>query len=137
MRRAIPPLAAAAALLGAALLGAGCPDETPHEIEIYSLTSPPPARKAVVVTMDADHHVELSRGVALGIGCWDNCKGTCLAPSFSVADPEVAAVRPVFRAAGGYATWVLLGKAAGRTELTVSTACATQVYAVAVADDQQ
>jgi hypothetical protein len=136
MRRRGATLAAAAALCAGALLGAGCPDNSlPPEVEVYSVTTAPPARTAVVVNQEGDHHIQMSRGVALGLGCWDNCKGSCEAPTFSVADTEVAAVRSVFRSSG-YPTYVLVAKTAGRTEVTVSTACASQVYQLTVADDQ-
>jgi hypothetical protein len=122
---------------GVALLAAGCPDNTATKtVELYTVTVAPPARKANLVSNELDHRVELSRGVALAIGCWDSCKGSCESPTFEITDATIADVRPVFRASGGYPTWVLVAKTAGMTQLRVATACAEQVYGLTVADDQ-
>jgi hypothetical protein len=126
-------------LCGAAvvLLAAGCPvDTVTKQINLYTITVAPPARTATLVSNDLEHSVALSRGVALAIGCWDSCKGSCENPTFEVTDPAVATIRPVFRASGAYPTWVLVAKSAGMTQIRVATACAEQVYGLTVADDQ-
>lgn len=123
--------------LAAALGTTGCPqDPVPESIQLYTITVAPPARTATLVSGELDHRVDLSRGVALAIGCWDTCKGSCESPTFEVGDPAIADVRPVFRSSGGYPTWVLVAKSAGMTQIKVVTACAEQVYGLTVADDQ-
>jgi hypothetical protein len=132
MTRALLPL-----VLAVALLAGGCPeDPLPDTIQLYTITVAPPARTATLVSNDLEHRLEMSRGVALAIGCWDTCKGSCVAPTFEVGDPAIAEVRPVYRAAGGYPTWVLVAKTAGLTQVKVANACAEQVYGLTVADDQ-
>ncbi len=125
-------------LVGAlALLAAGCPEdpEVPDTIDLYSVTVAPPGRTA---TLTSDkllgHQLTITRGVALAFSCWDSCKGACVGPAFEVDDPTLAEVRPVFRASGGYPTWVVLAKASGATQLRVTDACAEQVYGLTVAD---
>ncbi len=129
MRRA---LAVLAIVVGAA----GCPDERQDTVTLYSVTVAPPARTALLVSSETEHTVQMSRGVALAIGCWDTCKGSCVGPSFEVGDPAVAEVRPVFRSSGGYPTWVIVARTAGATTIRVATACAEQTYALTVADGQ-
>ena len=133
MTRALLPL------LGAlALCATGCPEDpvTP-EINLYSVTVAPPGRAATLVSDDLQgHEVRMSRGLAFAIGCWNNCKGSCVAPTFEVADPAIAEVRPVYRSAGGYPTWVIVAKSSGTTQLTVADTCAQQAYGLVVADDQ-
>ena len=130
MRPALVLLAAAVALVTT-----GCPqDPVPDTIGLYAVTTAPPARTALLVSTDLDHHVEMSRGVALGIGCWDTCKGSCESPTFEVTDTAIATVRPVFRSSGGYPTWVVVAKTPGTTQLRVANACAEQVYGLTVAD---
>jgi hypothetical protein len=120
-----------------ALGTAGCPeDPLPDTIQLYTVTVAPPARTATLVNDDLEHSVTMSRGVALAIGCWDTCKGSCVGPTFTVTDPAVADIRPVYRSSGGYPTWVLVAKTAGSTQVKVATACAEQVYGLTVADDQ-
>jgi hypothetical protein len=131
-----PALGALALVVVAAT--SGCPQkEYPDEIQLYTMTVAPPARAATMVNGELEHSVTMSRGVALAIGCWDTCKGSCVGPTFTVADPAIAEVRPVFRSAGGYPTWVVIAKAAGSTELKVANGCAERVYGLTVADDQQ
>lgn len=130
MRRALVVLAVA---LGAT----GCPEDPPPEIRLYTVTVAPPARTAILVSNETEHSIQMSRGVALAIGCWDSCKGSCESPSFEVSDPAVADVRPVFRSSGAYPTWVIVAKSAGAATIRVATACAEQVYGLGVADDQR
>ena len=123
--------------LAMALGTAGCPeDPLPETIQLYTITVAPPGRTATLVSNELEHRVDMSRGVALAIGCWDTCKGSCVSPTFEVTDPAITDIRPVFRASGGYPTWVLVAKSAGMTQIRVATACAEQVYGLTVADDQ-
>jgi hypothetical protein len=132
MRRAL-------VLLGAAVaLGlTGCPDDKlPDAITLYGVTVAPPARTATLVSNDIEHTVQMSQGVALAFSCWDTCKGSCEGPVFTVGDPAIADVRPVFRSAGGYPAWVIVAKTAGATTIRVTNACAEQTYSLTVTDDQ-
>ena len=123
--------------LAVALGATGCPeDNPPHTITLYSVTVAPPARTATLVSTDLEHTVQMSQGVALAISCWDTCTGGCESPTFSVSAPAVADVRPVFRAAGGYATWVIVAKTAGTAQIHVTDACAEQAYSLTVTNDQ-
>jgi hypothetical protein len=123
------------------LLLAGCPDDkAPPTIEVYAVTNAPPARTATVVTdtVAGDHHITITRGVALALGCWDSCTGACDAPSMTVGDPTLASVRRASRP-NTYSgtTWVLAAIAAGETQLTVTSTCTTQSYLLHVREPGQ
>jgi hypothetical protein len=132
MRRALV-LLAAAALLGLT----GCPPEKlPDTITLYGVTVAPPARTAALVSDDIEHTVQMSQGVVFAVSCWDTCTGSCEGPVFTVSDPAVAEVRPVFRSSGGYPAWVVVAKTAGTAQIRVTNACAEQAYNLTVTDDQ-
>jgi hypothetical protein len=126
MRRA---LLALPALLALAL--AGCPDpSTEKDISIWSSSYAPPSRVGKVTSTDEERSIQISRGLALAIGCWDTCDYGCVSPTFTAANPELLTVRPVYSSYGS--SYVILAKAAGTTTLTISDSCASVDYAVTV-----
>jgi hypothetical protein len=124
-----------AGLLLAAILLSGCPSESSAKtVELYALTSAPPARTALVTDTDVEHSLTITRGVALALACWDSCDGPCVDPTITVADPTLAAVRAVSRPTSATPAWVLVAAASGQTQLSVATTCATQTYSLRVVD---
>ena len=115
----------------------GCPAPGPDEVSLLARTAPPPAKTARV-THDREFEeftVVLSDGVAMSVGCWDNCDYTCESPTFSSADPSVLEVRPITRLTGSTEDHLIFGAAPGSTTLTVSSQCGSQTYQVTVLDD--
>jgi hypothetical protein len=116
----------------AALALAGCPDpESSEDISIYAITSAPSFQKADVVSDDEERSVTMTAGVALAVSCWDTCDYSCENATLVAGNPDLLGVRLVYRRSG-YPGWALLARAAGTTTLTVTTACASQVYDVTV-----
>jgi hypothetical protein len=124
-------LAAAAAL---ALAITGCPHtETPKRVEIFAVTTAPPARVAQIVSSDTEHRIVITRGVAVAVSSWTSCPGdtkTVLAP----AEPAVLDARSVYRN-GAPNQFVLWGQRAGTTTLSVQNNCTEQRYDVTVLAD--
>jgi hypothetical protein len=131
MRWAMYPLAG---LLAAAL--SGCPEPSEPDIEIYSITGAPVGRTARVhnVVDPPAHDIQITRGVAVAVGCWDSCDYTCQAPTLTSADDSVVRVRQLYRAASSATQFVLVAVAPGTTEVTVETGCARRSYPVSVLD---
>ena len=124
-----------AALLATTL--AGCPEPTEPDIELYPFTNAPVGRTAVVRN-DYDppaHDIAITRGVVVGVSCWDSCDYYCLAPAVTSADESVVRVRPVYRASSTTTQFVLVAVAPGATEVTVQSACAERSYPVSVLED--
>jgi len=122
------------ATLSAATLVAGCPNPYPDYVEVSAVTGAPPCRTARITNRVDDHAIHISRGVALGMRCYDTCDGQCIAPQFLVADPALIEVREAYFA--GSAGHVIYGKASGTTTLTVVTTCSSQRYNVTVTADE-
>jgi hypothetical protein len=112
---------------------AGCPTDRPDEIGLYATTGAPPARTARFIEQIPSHPViEISRGVVLGIRCWDSCDGACLRPDFTAADPTQIKVQATYRAGATTDSFVLTALKDGITTLVVADACARQAYVVRV-----
>jgi hypothetical protein len=127
------PFASLTLLMLLALGAAGCPDQAPPELLIAPTTSAPPAR-----TLRLDQRaltITVSRGVVFGLRCWDSCDGTCLGPSFVVADDKLAEVRPAFRNGRKDAEHVLIARSPGSTTVTIRDTCAEATYRLVVVDD--
>jgi len=117
----------------ALVLLAGCPTHRPDEIGLYATTGAPPARTARFIEQIPDRPViEISRGVVMGIRCWDSCDGACVWPDFTVADPTLIQVLPTYRAGAASDGFVLTTLEAGISTLVVADACARQSYVVRV-----
>jgi hypothetical protein len=127
----------AACLLALALAAGGavgCDPERQEEILIYATTGPPPARTATVKETDGQPVIQLSRGVVMGIRCWDSCDGECVTPTFTAQEPGLVQALPTYRA-GRLSGHVLVGLKAGSTWLRVADTCAQRSYLVGVLDD--
>lgn len=122
------------ALLTLSMLAAtGCPDQPPPELLIAATTAAPPSR-----TLRLDQRaltIRVSRGVVFGLRCWDSCDGTCLQPSFTLADSALAEVRPAFRNGRADTEHVLIARQPGTTTLTIRDTCAAAIYRLVVVDD--
>ena len=113
------------------LLG-GCPrkDMRP-EIHLYQTTGAPPARKA---TIHQENIIEISRGVVMGVRCWDSCGTQCFAPHITPADSALLSVRQTYRSGAAQQEYVLIGLKQGRTRLHLTNGCATTSYQVTIVD---
>jgi hypothetical protein len=123
------------------LVLAGCPEDNPW-VELYAITTPPPASTALVrnqETVDGKtvdvYELTLSTGVALGTQCVDSCgyssslEDGCALAKLAPGDPAVLAVYPIYHD-GQPGQFALVAKAPGATTLHLETTCATQDYAV-------
>lgn len=120
--------------LSASTLVAGCPDPYTDYVEVSAVTGAPPSRTAQIINRVDEHAIRISRGVALGMRCYDTCDGQCIAPQFLIADQALVEVREAYFA--GSAGYVIFGKAQGTTTLTVDTTCSNQVYTVTIIADE-
>lgn len=116
---------------------AGCPDPDDPDVELYAFTSAPVGRTATVRNQyDPEaHDIEMTRGVAVGVGCWDSCDYYCVAPSVSSSDEGVVRVKEVYRANTTTKQFVLIAVAPGNAQVVVSTLCAQKSYPVHVLED--
>jgi len=131
-------IALALIALGLASLGANdCQTTTPDEVAIYTLTAAPLGRTALVQeadrTIPREARVQLTRGVATAVRCWDTCEYTCVEPKLVSADPTVLAVRPLLRP-GMSGEFVLVAVKSGTTTVTLESDCATKTYPVQVVE---
>ncbi len=116
---------------------AGCPDPSDPDVELYAITSAPVGRTASVRNEydPTAHDVEMTRGVAVGVGCWDSCDYYCVAPSVSSSDEGVVRVKEIYRANSTAKQFVLIAVAPGNAQVVVSTVCAQKTYPVHVLED--
>ncbi len=128
---------AALTLLGATT--AGCVTELPPRIELYPISSAPPARTFEVFNRDDKHSIVVPIGVAFGVTTSERCTRPDAAkpqlrapePGLSIADASILDARALTRTQGRH-EWVLFGVKPGRTTVTLKGECATQVYEVDV-----
>jgi len=116
------------------LVLAGCPDpDYPPDLEIFSITGPPPASKATITNNERDdvYHIEMSAGVAIAAHCWHTCATACV-PKAVVVDESVMHVRPVYRVNGGSSELALIAKQPGTTAIRVDSGCYARTYTVTV-----
>jgi len=120
-----------------ALALAGCPEPTDDEIELYAFTGAPPGRTATVTNLyDPDEHdIDITRGVTIGVGCWDTCDYYCQDPTVTSGDDSLIRIRKVYRASTTTTQFVLIAVATGNTQVTVRTACAERIYPVHILED--
>jgi Flp pilus assembly secretin CpaC len=106
---------------------------------LEALTAPPPGAKA---ELDNDEDIiHLSRGAALAVACTDG-GDLCDNMSVTVADPLIAGARVAFRNALDFTfegqrpatSFVIFGKAAGKTDVTVKSSAGDVTYRVHVID---
>lgn len=132
-------LAAGAALTLLTTTAAGCVTELPPRIELYPISSAPPARTIEVVNKDERHAITVSVGVAFGVTTSERCMkaGDARRPlgspqsGLAIADPSILDARQLVRAPGRR-EWVLFGVKSGTTTVTLKGECATQIYEVDV-----
>ncbi len=116
------------------LLGA-CVPEVQRRVELYPVTSAPPARALRLTSRDDKHAVVVDAGVAFAVSVVDNCPSTGAAaatpPTLTIADPTVLESRGLSRSPG-QREWVLFAKKSGRTTIELVAPCAKQSYEVEV-----
>lgn len=132
-------LAAGAALTLLSTTTAGCVTELPPRIELYPISSAPPARTFEVVNRDERHAIVVPVGVAFGVTTSERCSKPSGAkpplhapqPGLAIADPSILDARVLMRAPGRH-EWVIFGVKSGTTTVTLKGECATQIYEVDV-----
>lgn len=112
---------------------AGCEDY-PDYVEVSAVTGAPPSRTAHITNSETEHSIHLSKGVALGLRCYDSCDGACIAPQFVIGDQTLLEAHEAYFA--GSAGHVLFAKEAGTTTLVVDTTCAHRIYTVVITADE-
>ena len=119
--------------LAAAFFAACAPD-------LEALTTAPPGATA---ELDAsDEEIRLTRGAALGVACTDGAN-LCDNMVVRVDDPEIADARVAFRdvleldwdsGASAATSFIIFGKLAGKTRVTVDSSEGSVGYDVVVLD---
>lgn len=123
-----------------ALVGlAGCPQTYEPEIALTARTGPPPGKTAQLVHDDYEPVIEysltMSNGVVMTLDCWDSCDYYCESMTITADNPALVEVRPVFRLTSATTEQVIIAKAPGTGQLTVSNECATHTYDLTVLAD--
>jgi hypothetical protein len=113
------------------LLLTGCPgpDYEP-QVALVQATGAPPTLTAQIVDDDDTQQIRMSRGVAMGVTCWDSCPEmtkSCQALTVTSGDESVISVQDAFRS-NGQRTLVLSAHAQGTTTISVHTACGSKTY---------
>jgi hypothetical protein len=111
----------------------GCPGEDPEaDVRLIQSTGAPPTLQARVDTSETASSLKVSTGVAMAVSCWDSCVDSttsCEGVSIAIENPEVLDAREIFRnGRQQQGDYVLSGRSAGATNVTITTACGSRVY---------
>ena len=116
------------------LLATGCPSEPPEpEIYLHRLTAAPITTDADVFNpVDGVKRIEMSSGVAVGLGCTEYCpdttRGRCEDTRVEVSPEGLAEVHEAFLLDGRAGAVVLVAGDPGSGTVTISSPCARAEY---------